>query len=37
MRSDQDVSVLEIDFFNNVATALGVTAAEIAGLRAGKV
>lgn len=37
MRSDQDVSVLEIDFFNNVAAALGVTPAEIAGLYAGKV
>lgn len=37
MRSDQDVSVLEIDFFNNVAAALGVTPAEIAGLQAGKV
>lgn len=37
MRSDQDVSVLEIDFFNHVAAALGVTPAEIAGLHAGKV
>ena len=36
-RSDQDVSVLEIDFFNNVAERLMVTPAQIAGLVAGKV
>jgi len=36
-RSDADVSVLEIDFFNSVATALAVTPAQIAGLRAGEV
>jgi uncharacterized tellurite resistance protein B-like protein len=37
MRSDQSVSVLEIDFFNRTAAALGVTAAEVAGLEAGDV
>ena len=36
-RSDQEVSVLEIDFFNGVAEALKVTPAEIAGLSAGGV
>ncbi len=36
-RSDQQVSVLEIDFFNSVAEALKVTPAEIAGLTAGDV
>ena len=36
-RSDQEVSVLEIDFFNNVAEALKVTPAEVAGLTAGGV
>lgn len=36
-RSDQEVSVLEIDFFNDVAAALKVTPAEIAGLTAGGV
>lgn len=36
-RSDQNVSVLEIDFFNGVADALGVTPAQVAGLRAGEV
>ena len=36
-RSDQNVSVLEIDFFNGVAEALGVTAAQVAGLTAGEV
>jgi uncharacterized tellurite resistance protein B-like protein len=36
-RSDQQVSVLEIDFFNGVAEALKVTPAEIAGLTAGDV
>lgn len=37
MRSDADVSVLEIDFFNRTATALGVTPAQIAGLEPGSV
>jgi uncharacterized tellurite resistance protein B-like protein len=32
IRSDTEVSVLEIDFFNMVAGALKATAAEIAGL-----
>ncbi len=36
-RSDQNVSVLEVDFFNRVVTALEVTPAEIAGLTAGDV
>lgn len=36
-RSDQDVSVLEVDFFNRVAAALDVTPAQIAGLSAGAV
>lgn len=36
-RSDEDVSVLEIDFFNRVADSLGVTAAQVAGLKAGAV
>jgi uncharacterized tellurite resistance protein B-like protein len=36
-RSDQEVSVLEVDFFNRVAEALKVTPAEIAGLTAGDV
>ena len=36
-RSDQDVSVLEVDFFNGVAEALGATPAQIAGLKAGAV
>jgi uncharacterized tellurite resistance protein B-like protein len=36
-RSDEEVSVLEIDFFNNVAEALKLTPAEIAGLTAGGV
>jgi uncharacterized tellurite resistance protein B-like protein len=36
-RIDKEVSVLEIDFFNEVATALKVTPAEIAGLTAGDV
>jgi uncharacterized tellurite resistance protein B-like protein len=36
-RSDQEVSVLEVDFFNGVAEALKVTPAEIAGLTAGDV
>ncbi len=36
-RSDAEVSVLEIDFFNRVAEALQVSAAQVAGLRAGGV
>ena len=36
-RSDSDVSVLEIDFFNRTVKALGATPAEIAGLSAGEV
>ena len=36
-RSDSNVSVLEVDFFNGVANALQVTPAEIAGLVAGDV
>jgi uncharacterized tellurite resistance protein B-like protein len=36
-RSDQEISVLEIDFFNRVAESLKVTPAEIAGLSAGGV
>ncbi len=36
-RSDEVVSVLEIDFFNGVAEALQVTAAQVAGLTAGQV
>ena len=31
-RSDQEISVLEMDFFNGVAEALKLTPAEIAGL-----
>jgi len=34
-RSDSDVSVLEVDFFNRTATAMGVTPAQIAGLNSG--
>lgn len=37
MRSDHDVSALEVDFFNGVADALGVTPAQVAGLKAGAV
>jgi len=37
MRSDEDVSVLEVDFFNRTAVALGVTPAQIAGLNPGQV
>ena len=37
LRSDQSVSVLEVDFFNRVAKALQVTPAEIAGLVPGDV
>jgi uncharacterized tellurite resistance protein B-like protein len=36
-RSDSNVSVLEIDFFNRTVKALGATPAEIAGLSAGDV
>jgi uncharacterized tellurite resistance protein B-like protein len=36
-RSDSTVSGLEIDFFNNVVSALDVTPAQIAGLVAGDV
>ena len=36
-RSDANVSVLEVDFFNTVASALRVTPAELAGLYAGDV
>ncbi len=36
-RSDQNVSALEVDFFNNVVGALNVTPAQIAGLSAGDV
>jgi uncharacterized tellurite resistance protein B-like protein len=36
-RSDMTVSALEVDFFNNVVTALNVTPAQIAGLTAGDV
>jgi len=36
-RSDRDVSVLEIDFFNRTVDALRATPAEIAGLVAGEV
>ena len=37
VRSDQSVSVLEVDFFNGVADALKVTPAELAGIIAGDV
>ena len=36
-RSDSNVSVLEVDFFDRVATALAVTPSQIAGLVAGDV
>lgn len=36
-RSDEDISVLEVDFFNSIARSLGVSPAQIAGLHAGKV
>ena len=36
-RSDSDVSVLEVDFFDHVAVALQVTPSQIAGLSAGAV
>lgn len=35
IKSDTEVSVLEIDFFNMVASALRVTPAEVAGLSGG--
>lgn len=37
LRSDSNVSVLEVDFFNTVAKALRVTPAELAGLYAGDI
>jgi uncharacterized tellurite resistance protein B-like protein len=37
MRSDDDVSPLEIDFFNRTAEAMGATPAQIAGLSPGHV
>ncbi len=37
LRSDQSVSVLEVDFFNRVAEALQATPAEIAGLVPGDI
>ena len=37
MRSDSNVSVLEVDFFNTGAKALRVTPAELAGLYAGDI
>ena len=36
-RSDQNISALEVDFFNNVVNSLNVTPAQIAGLSAGDV
>ena len=36
-RSDRNISVLEIDFFNRVVDALQVTPAQIAGLVAGDI
>ena len=36
-RSDRNISVLEIDFFNRVAEALQVTPAQVAGLVAGDI
>lgn len=36
-RSDENVSVLEVDFFNGVSDALRVTPAQIAGLVAGDI
>lgn len=32
MESDDEISVLEVDFFNGVAESLGVTPAQVAGL-----
>lgn len=37
LRSDSNVSVLEVDFFDRVATALQVTPSQIAGLVPGNV
>jgi uncharacterized tellurite resistance protein B-like protein len=37
LRSDDDVSPLEIDFFNRTAEAMGATPAQIAGLSPGHV
>jgi uncharacterized tellurite resistance protein B-like protein len=34
IRSDTEVSVLEVDFFNKIAAALNATPAEVAGLSA---
>ena len=36
-RSDQSVSILEVDFFDNVVTSLNVTPSQLAGLVAGDV
>ena len=36
-RSDDSISVLEVDFFNGVVEALHVSPAEVAGLTAGAV
>ena len=36
-RSDQNVSVLEVDFFDNVVASLHVTPSQVAGLIAGDV
>jgi uncharacterized tellurite resistance protein B-like protein len=36
-RSDQNVSVLEVDFFDNVVKSLNVTPSQLAGLTAGDV
>jgi hypothetical protein len=36
-RSDADVSVLEIDFFDRTAIAMGATPSQIAGLYPGAV
>lgn len=36
-RSDQNVSILEVDFFDNVVTSLNVTPSQLAGLTAGEV
>ncbi len=36
-RSDQNVSILEVDFFDNVVNSLNVTPSQVAGLIAGDV
>ena len=36
-RSDEDVSPLEVDFFNRTANAIGVTPAQLVGLNRGAV